>query len=192
MTDGRERFVHMKRLAIALFLALAASSTLAAEEIRFYGKSVMFSTNTITGNIMESREHTMLMKAMRSVGLEFSLWEPGSYTLFAPDDAAFARLPASYSEEIFQRRNRDEMAKLLACHLVVGTDLAGLRLKQSLKAGQPLKIRTLGGCVLTVRIVDGAMQVIDEKGGVANVVIDDVLQQNGMIQIIDHVLIPSS
>jgi uncharacterized surface protein with fasciclin (FAS1) repeats len=182
----------MKRLAIAMFLALAANAALAAEEIRFYGKAVMFSTNTITGNIIESREHTKLLKAMRLVGLELSLWEPGSFTLFAPDDAAFARLPASYSDEIFQRRNRDEMARLLACHLIVGTDLAGLRLKQSMKPDQPLKLQTLGGCMLTLRLVDGLMQVVDEKGSVANVIVDDVVQRNGMIQIIDRVLIPSS
>jgi uncharacterized surface protein with fasciclin (FAS1) repeats len=181
----------MKRLAIALFLALAANAALAAEEIRFYGKAVMFSTNTITGNIIESREHTMLMRAMRSVGLELSLWEPGSFTMFAPDDAAFAKLPASFSEEIFQRRNRDEMAKLLACHIIAGTDLAGSRLKDVLKPGQPIRIQTLGGCTLTLRLVDGAIQVTDEKGNVANILIDDVAQRNGMIQIIDHVLLPS-
>jgi uncharacterized surface protein with fasciclin (FAS1) repeats len=182
----------MMRLATALFLALAANAALAAEEIRFYGKAVMFSTNTITGNIIESREHTRLLKAMRSVGLELSLWEPGSFTLFAPDDAAFSKLPPSYSDEIFQRRNRDEMARLLACHLIVGTDLAGLRLKQSMKPGQSLKLQTLGGCMLTLRLVDGVIQVVDEKGGVANVIVDDVVQRNGMIQIIDRVLIPSS
>jgi uncharacterized surface protein with fasciclin (FAS1) repeats len=190
--DGRERFVRMKRLAIALTLALAAGAAQAAEEIRFYGKAVMFSTNTITGNILESREHTRLAKALRSVGLELSLWEEGSFTLFAPDDAAFAKLPVSYSDEIFQRRNRDQMARLLACHLIVGTDFAGLRLKQSLKPDEPLKLETLGGCVLTLKLVDGIMQVIDEKGSVANIIMDDVVQRNGMIQIIDRVLIPSS
>lgn len=182
----------MKRLAIAMFLALAASPALAAEEIRFYGKAVMFSTNTITGNIIESREHTKLLKAMRLVGLELSLWEPGSFTLFAPDDAAFAKLQASFADEIFQRRNRDEMAKLLACHILAGTELAGLRLKQFVKADQPLRLQTLGGCTLALRLVDDVIQVTDEKGGVANILSDDVVQQNGMIQIIDHVLIPNS
>ena len=66
--DGRERFVRMKKLAIFLAAALAASASMAAEEIRFFGKAVMFSSNTITANIIESREHTMLMKALRSVG----------------------------------------------------------------------------------------------------------------------------
>jgi uncharacterized surface protein with fasciclin (FAS1) repeats len=182
----------MKRLATALFFAFAANAAMAAEEIRFYGKAVMFSTNTITGNIIESREHTRLLKAMRLVGLELSLWEPGSFTLFAPDDAAFAKLPASFADEIFQRRNRDEMAKLLACHIIAGTELAGLRLKQVVKAGEPLKVQTLGGCTLTLRLVDGVIQVIDGKGSVANILGDDVMQQNGMIQIIDRVLMPSS
>jgi uncharacterized surface protein with fasciclin (FAS1) repeats len=182
----------MKRLAIALVAALVASSALAAEEIRFFGKAVMFSTNTITANIMESREHTMLMKAMRSVGLELSLWEPGAFTMFAPDDVAFAKLPASFTEEIFQRRNRDEMARLLACHIIAGTDFAGSRLKDWLKSGEPLKLQTLGGCILTLQLIDGVIHVGDEKGNVANVLIDDVVQRNGMIQIIDRVLLPSS
>ncbi len=182
----------MKSWAIALAAALVAGSAFAAEEIRFFGKAVMFSTNTITANIMESREHTMLMKAMRSVGLELSLWEPGSFTLFAPDDSAFAKLPVSYADEIFQRRNRNEMARLLACHIIAGTDMAGLRLKNAFRPGQSLKIQTLGGCTLTLRLVDGALQVIDGKGNTANVIIDDVVQRNGMIQIIDRVLLPSS
>jgi uncharacterized surface protein with fasciclin (FAS1) repeats len=182
----------MKRLAIALTFALAAFAAQAAEEIRFYGKAVMFSTSTITGNILESREHTSLAKAMRSVGLELSLWKAGSFTLFAPDDAAFAKLPADYSDEIFHRRNRDQMARLLACHLVVGTDMAGLKLKQSVKPDEPLKLRTLGGCELKLKLVGGVIQVIDEKGNAANVILDDVAQRNGMIQIVDRVLIPGS
>ena len=133
-----------KRAAALLTAALLAGAAAASEEIRFFGKSVMFSANTITSNLLQSNEHRVLIKALRSVGLEQPLLHGGLYTLFAPDDAAFAKLPADYSESIFRRVNRGEIAKLLACHIVAEGELAGRKLLDRLKSGGPADAQDAG------------------------------------------------
>ena len=181
----------MKRLAfIVLAMSLCLGAARGGEEIRFFGKSVMFSTNSITGNILESREHTVLMKALRSVGLEQALLHQGLYTLFAPDNDAFAKLPADYSESIFRRVNRDEMAKLLACHIVAEGDLAGRKLLDKLKSEGPLTLKTLGGCTLALDLREGVIHITDETGGEGRILEADILQTNGVIQLTDRVFVP--
>ncbi len=181
----------MIRVAAALLtLGLLAGPAAASEEIRFFGKSVMFSANTITSNLLQSNEHRVLIKALRSVGLEQPLLHRGLYTLFAPDDAAFAKLPADYSESIFRRVNRSEIAKLLACHIVAEGELAGRKLLDRLKSGGPLTLKTLGGCMLRLEFRRGALMIADETGNQGKVLEADILQSNGIIQLIDRVLVP--
>jgi uncharacterized surface protein with fasciclin (FAS1) repeats len=177
--------------AAVLAAVLLSGGTSAAEEIRFYGDSVMFSTNSIIDNLKESREHTVFMKALRSVGLVQSLANKGPFTLFAPENEAFAKLPADFSESIFRRVNRGEMARLLACHIVAENSLAGERLLSRLKSGGPLTLRTLGGCMLILEHKDGMVSVSDESGNRAKIVEGDILQTNGVMQLIDTVLIPN-
>ena len=178
--------------AALLTAALLAGPAAASEEIRFVGKSVMFSTNTITSNLLGSHEHTVLMKALRSVGLEQSLLHQGLYTLFAPDDAAFAKLPQDYSESIFRRVNRYEMAKLLSCHIVAEGNLAGRKLLDALKLDKALTLKTLGGCLLRLEFREGSVHVSDESGNEGKILEADILQTNGMIQLTDRVFVPKT
>jgi uncharacterized surface protein with fasciclin (FAS1) repeats len=183
----------MKKLTAALLAAcLCSGSAAASEEIRFHGKSVMFSTNSIVSNLLASREHTKLMKAMRSVGLEQPLLYQGSFTLFAPDDEAFAKLPADFSESIFRRVNRSQMAKLLACHIVMDQGQAGQKLLDRMKPGAPLLLPTLGGCVLKLELKDGVVLVTDESGNQARIIEADILQTNGLIELTDRVFVPKN
>jgi uncharacterized surface protein with fasciclin (FAS1) repeats len=182
----------MKKIAALFAACLCAGSAAASEEIRFHGKSVMFSTNSIVSNLLASREHTLLMKALRSVGLEQPLLYQGNFTLFAPVDDAFAKLPPDYTESIFRRVNRSEMAKLLACHIVADNRFAGERLVAQLKPGAPLFLKTLGGCMLTLELRDGAVFVTDESGHQGKVIEADILQTNGLIELIDQVLVPKT
>ena len=179
-----------KLIAAVLSACLCAGQAAASEEIRFYGKSVMFSTNSIIDNLKESRELTVFMKALRSVGLVKSLAHKGPFTLFAPVNDAFAKLPGDYSESIFRRVNRSEMAKLLACHIVADSGFAGEKLVEQLKPGAPLVLETLGGCVLKLEAKDGAVFITDESGHQGKVIEADILQTNGLIQLIDHVFVP--
>jgi uncharacterized surface protein with fasciclin (FAS1) repeats len=179
----------MKKIAVLIAAAFFAGTAGASEEIRFHGNSVMFSTNSIVSNLLASREHTLLMKALRSVGLEQPLLYQGNFTLFAPIDDAFAKLPADFSDSIFRRVNRSEMAKLLACH-IVADGFAGEKLLGRLNPGRPLALKTLGGCVLTLELRDGAVFVMDESGHQGKVIAADILQTNGLIQLIDQVFVP--
>lgn len=181
----------MRISAAALLAALIlGGGTSAAEEIRFYGKSVMFSTNSIIDNLKESRELTVFMKALRSVGLVKSLLNKGPFTLFAPVDDAFAKLPGDFSESIFRRVNRGELAKLLACHIVADRGAAGKKLLSQIKPGAPVALKTLGGCVLTLEIRRGEVYVTDDAGNQGKVLLADILQTNGVIQLTDRVFIP--
>jgi uncharacterized surface protein with fasciclin (FAS1) repeats len=181
----------MKKLIAALTSAsICAGAAAASEEIRFHGKSVMFSTNSIISNLLASRENILLMKALRSVGLEQPLLYQGNFTLFAPVDDAFAKLPADYSESIFRRVNRGDMAKLLACHIVADGRLAGRKLVDQLKPGAPLALKTLGGCILKLELVDGAVFVTDEAGNQGKIIEADIRQTNGLIELIDRVFVP--
>ena len=183
----------MKKLIAAMFAAgLCAGTAGASEEIRFHGKSVMFSTNSIVSNLLASREHMLLMKALRSVGLEQPLLYQGNFTLFAPVDDAFAKLPADFSESIFRRVNRSEMAKLLACHIVADSRFAGQKLVDQLRPGAPLLLKTLGGCVLKLELKDGTVFVTDESGNQGKIIEADILQTNGLIELIDQVFVPKT
>ena len=183
----------MKNLFAALFaVGLCAGTAAASEEIRFHGKSVMFSSSSIIGNLMQSSEHTKLVKALKSVGLDQPLLHSGLFTLFAPDNDAFDKLPADYAESIFRRVNRSDLAKLLACHIAAEGDLAGRKLLGSLKPDAPRAVKTLGGCMLTLELKDGLVFVTDESGQMSKVIEADVLQTNGMIQLIDRVLVPKT
>jgi uncharacterized surface protein with fasciclin (FAS1) repeats len=180
----------MKKLtALLLAAAFFAGHAAASEEIRFHGKSVMFSTNSIISNLLASREHTLLMKALRSVGLEQPLLYQGNFTLFAPVDDAFAKLPADFSESLFRRVNRGEMAKLLACHIVAG-GFAGQKILGKLRPGEPLALKTLGGCTLELELKGGAVLVTDESGNQGKIIEADILQTNGLIELIDQVFVP--
>jgi uncharacterized surface protein with fasciclin (FAS1) repeats len=181
----------MKKLNAALFAAgLCAWTAAASEEIRFHGKSVMFSSSSITGNLMQSREHTKLVKALKSVGLDQPLLHSGLFTLFAPGDDAFDKLPADYAESIFRRVNRVELAKLLACHIVSEGKYAGKKLRDRLGPDGKATLKTLGGCLLTLESKDGSLFVTDESGNRGEILEADILQTNGMIDLTDKVMVP--
>jgi uncharacterized surface protein with fasciclin (FAS1) repeats len=174
-------------LALASLLALLPLAP-RAEEIRMIGESVMYSDKTITSNVINSRTHRTLIKAMKSVKLEQPLMRHGSYTIFAPDDAAFAALPEAFSKRLFERVNRDQMARVLACHIVAGNEKSGKRLSELVEEGKSIELQTLGGCMLHVTRKDGAIFVTGTDGAVAQITALDVAQSNGMLQIIDRVL----
>jgi uncharacterized surface protein with fasciclin (FAS1) repeats len=182
------------RMTTGLFLAsfLGWLPAANAEEIRMIGQSVMYSTNTILSNVINSRSHHTLIKAMKSVKLAQPLMKRGAFTIFAPDDAAFAALPEAYAARLFEHVNRDQLARVLACHIVAGNELAGKRLSDTLKEGESIESQTLGGCMLTISRKNGKFFVSGSAGSIVSITEPDIAQSNGMIQIIDQVLVPAS
>jgi uncharacterized surface protein with fasciclin (FAS1) repeats len=180
------------RVLLSMVAALAVLVSASAEEIRFIGKSVMFSDYVIIRSLLDSRDHKSFVRAARTVGLDRTLLLPGSTTVFAPDDAAFAALAPEWKMKIIDRPRRQATAKLLACHIVTDPRYAGRRLSELMRVGDRLVLPTLGGCPLTVTRTD-QHYVIEDDGGRKSIISQvDILQANGMMQLIDRVMLPSS
>jgi uncharacterized surface protein with fasciclin (FAS1) repeats len=184
--------MRMKTGLVLASLLAALPVALSAEEIRMIGQSVMYSDKTILSNVINSRTHRTLIKAMKSVKLEKPLMRRGSYTVFAPDDAAFAALPEVYAKRLFKHVNRDQMARVLACHIIAGNETAGKPLSDMVEEGQSIELQTLGGCTLRVSRRDGTLFVAGTDGVAAQITALDVTQSNGMVEIIDHVLMSAN
>lgn len=180
------------RMLLSMVAALAVLGSTSAEEIRFIGKSVIFSDYVIIRSLLDSREHKSFVRAARTVGLDRALLLPGATTVFAPDDAAFAALAPEWKLKIIDRPRRQAVAKLLACHIVTDPRYAGRRLSELMKVGNRLVLPTLGGCRLTVTRTN-LHYVVEDDGGRTSIISDvDILQANGMVQLIDRVMLPSS
>ena len=169
-------------LAIALcFTAVAAH----AQKDPMVGGSAMYPTKNIIQNAVESKDHTTLVAAVKAGGLVETLEGPGPFTVFAPTNEAFAKLPAGTVDNLVKPENKDTLDKILTYHVVPG------RLEASdLSDGK--KLKTVEGDELTVMKADGKVTIVDAKGGSATVTIPNVNQSNGVIHVIDTVLMPAS
>ena len=177
------------RLATAFVFSLLALNA-GAEEIRFVGQSVMFSNYRIIRSLLDSRDHKSFIRAARAVGLDQPLLQAGSMTVFAPSDAAFAALGLDTQEQLVKRPRTDAVARVLACHIVVDPRFAGRRLADLMTGQVRIELPTLGKCRLTVEKTADGYRVSGDAGEVANIYAADIAQSNGMIQIIDKVILP--
>jgi uncharacterized surface protein with fasciclin (FAS1) repeats len=132
-----------------------------------------------------------LVAAIEAAGLEETLKGPGPFTVFAPTDEAFAKLPAGTVETLLKPENKDQLVKILACHVIhakaLSTDISSMAMAD----GGTHQVDTVGGCKLGLAVADGKVWITDEAGGTATVTIADVLQSNGVIHVIDKVLLPA-
>ena len=176
-------------LSAAALIALAAPAL--AQDNPMVGGAAMPATNDIVTNAMNSADHTTLVAAVGAAGLVETLQSPGPFTVFAPTNDAFAALPAGTVDTLLMPENKDQLAKVLTCH-VVGDELFSAEIAELLAAGGVAKITTVGGCVIEARLMGGGVELTDETGGTAMVTIADVDQSNGVIHVIDGVLLPAS
>lgn len=171
---------------------LALSTSLAFAQNPEVGGAAMFEDKNIIENAVNSADHTTLVAAVTAAGLAETLMGDGPFTVFAPTNDAFAKLPAGTVENLLLPENKDMLVKILTCHVVaanaMSTDIVGM-----IKAdGGSYKIGTVGGCDFTASMKDGKVQITDGQGNVATVTIADVKQSNGVIHVIDTVLLPAS
>lgn len=172
-------------------LALAAVLTTAAFAANpMVGGSEMFPTKNIVENAMASKDHTTLVAAVAAAGLVDTLKGAGPFTVFAPTNAAFAALPAGTVENLLKPENKAALTKVLTCHVVAAKAMAADVMAMVKTDGGMHKVKTVGGCELTLKVDGDKVTVTDETGGVANVTIADVAQSNGVIHVIDKVLLP--
>ena len=172
-------------------LALAFSAT-AFAQTKMVGGAEMFPTKNIIENAVNSKDHTTLVAAVKAAGLVETLSGKGPFTVFAPTNEAFAKLPAGTVETLLKPENKAKLTKILTCHVVAANAMSGAIGKMIKDDGGAHKVKTVGGCTLTVKMNGDKLQIVDEKGQTATVTIADVAQSNGVIHVIDTVLLPAS
>jgi len=154
------------------------------------GGAAMYPSKNIVQNAVNSKDHTTLVAAVKAAGLVETLEGPGPFTVFAPTNAAFAKLPAGTVDALVKPQNKATLTKILTYHVVPGR-LSAMDLTAKAKAGGgKAMLKTVEGEDLTVQVKSGAVWLIDAKGGMSHVTIADVGQSNGVIHVVDTVLTP--
>jgi uncharacterized surface protein with fasciclin (FAS1) repeats len=154
------------------------------------GGAAMYETKNIVENAVNSKDHTTLVAAVQAAGLVDTLASPGPFTVFAPTNAAFGKLPAGTVDTLLKPENKGTLTAVLTYHVVPGT-LTAADLAASAKAnGGKAVLTTVQGAELTVWGKDGKWYVTDAKGGKAQITIADVKQSNGVIHVVNGVLLP--
>ena len=179
---------------VALAAAVTPTPVLAqmSEKTVTVGGAPMYPSKNIVQNAVNSKDHTTLVAAVKAAGLVDTLEGAGPFTVFAPTNAAFAKLPAGTVDTLLKPENKATLTKVLTYHVVPGR-LTAVSLMKSVKDGEgEAHLKTVAGEDLTVKQAGpGKLTVTDAKGDVANVTIADVLQSNGVIHVIDTVLLPN-
>jgi uncharacterized surface protein with fasciclin (FAS1) repeats len=167
--------------------ALAATAYAANPKV---GGAAMFEDKNIVQNAMNSKDHTTLVAAVKAAGLVETLQGDGPFTVFAPTNAAFDALPADAVANLMKPESKAQLAKVLTCHVVAAKALAADVSRMIADDGGMHKVKTVGGCELTAKIDGDKVMLTDENGSTATVTIADVKQSNGVIHVIDKVLLP--
>jgi len=180
----------MKLTMIALLLATALAGTVLAEDTVRVGGQPMYPSKTIVQNAANSADHTTLVAAVKAAGLVDTLSGPGPFTVFAPVNAAFKDLPAGTVENLLKPENKSTLTSVLTYHVVPGR-LNAAALERQIKSGKgKAEIKTVQGESLTFMMNGDNLTVSDAKGNWANITITNVNQSNGVIHVIDRVLMP--
>jgi uncharacterized surface protein with fasciclin (FAS1) repeats len=194
----------MKRIlniALAGFAAAALAVSLGAmgpafaqmkekEKTVNVGGAPMYPSKNIVQNAVNSKDHTTLVAAVKAAGLVDTLQSPGPFTVFAPTNDAFAKLPAGTVDTLLKPENKKTLTNVLTYHVVPGR-LTAKDLMEKIKDGNgKAMLKTVEGENLTFQEKDGKLWIWDAKGGSAQVTIRNVMQSNGVIHVIDTVLLP--
>ena len=185
----------LKISGIALAVSLAACTTPMTEPSSMapvmVGGAAMYANKDIVDHAVNSKDHTTLVAAVKAAGLVDTLKGPGPFTVFAPTNAAFAALPNGTVDTLLKPENKGTLTKVLTYHVVPGRLNAAALMQQIQSGGGRATLKTVSGGALTARMQDNGIVVTDEKGGTAMVTIANVNQSNGVIHVVDKVLLPS-
>jgi len=154
------------------------------------GGAEMYPSKNIIENAMNSQDHTTLVAAVKAAGLVETLQGKGPFTVFAPTNSAFGMLPAGTVESLVKPENKSALTSILTYHVVAGK-LDSKELEKWIKKGNgSAELTTVAGGKIWIMKKDGKWWIKDEKGGMATITIPNVYQSNGVIHVIDHVLMP--
>jgi uncharacterized surface protein with fasciclin (FAS1) repeats len=185
MTSPRISFI-----ASAMALSVLAAGTALANPM--VGGAPMYKTRNIIENAVNSKDHTSLVAAVKAAGLVETLEGKGPFTVLAPTNEAFAELPKGTVDTLLKPENKATLVKILTCHVIAGDVMAGTIAKMVKADGGTHEVSTVGGCKLWLSLKGRAVLIKDEAGGTAQVTIADVMQSNGVIHVINHVLLPKT
>ena len=189
----RTLFAMMLVAAVSLAFALGASAQMmgggTSNNNPMVGGAPMYRTRNIVENAVNSADHTTLVAAVKAAGLVETLQGKGPFTVFAPTNAAFDKLPAGTVETLVRPENKDTLTKILTYHVVAGRYDSKKLMQLIKKGGGQAMLKTVSGGTLTARMNGmNGISLTDEKGGTSNVTIADVYQSNGVIHVIDTVV----
>jgi uncharacterized surface protein with fasciclin (FAS1) repeats len=171
-------------------MTFAASAQMGMKD-PMVGGAAMYPSKTIVENAVNSPIHTTLVAAVKAAGLVDTLNSPGPFTVFAPTNDAFDKLPAGTVDTLVKPENKATLVKILTYHVVSGK-LTVKDIKEGIKAGHgKYEMTTVEGGKLTASMKGGKIMLTDEKGGMATITTADVFQSNGIIDVINAVLMPS-
>ena len=174
-------------LAVAVLLTFGALPAMADVMV---GGAPMLPTKDIIDNAVNSKDHTTLVAAVKAAGLVETLKGPGPFTVFAPTNAAFAALPAGTVDTLLKPENKPTLAKILTYHVVPGK-IDATQLKNAISTGNgKARLVTVSGGILIATMSGNSIVITDEKGSSGKVTIGDVFQSNGVIHVVDKVLLP--
>ncbi|MES2912192.1 MAG: fasciclin domain-containing protein [Pseudomonadota bacterium] len=174
-------------IGLAIAMGLSAASSFAQVMV---GGAPMLASKDIIDNAVNSKDHTTLVAAVKAAGLVDTLKSAGPFTVFAPTNAAFAALPAGTVDTLLKPENKGALTGVLTYHVVPGKMDAAALTKAIAAGGGKAMLKTAAGGTLTASAAGGKVMVMDEKGGSATVTIADVYQSNGVIHVVDKVLLP--
>ncbi|WP_233741921.1 fasciclin domain-containing protein [Halpernia frigidisoli] len=167
----------------------SANATMSGDT-KMVGGAEMYPTKNIIENAVNSKDHTTLVAAVKAAGLVETLSGPGPFTVFAPTNEAFAMLPDGAVDGLLKPENKKALTGVLTYHVVAGKVSAEDLMKMIKDGNGKATLSTVAGGKLTASEKDGKVYLTDEKGGEAMVTIADVNQSNGVIHVVDHILMP--
>ncbi len=180
-----------KKMAVLLLSIVAAATLAVAGSDPMVGGHEMFPSKNIIQNAVNSADHTTLVAAVKAAGLVDTLQGPGPFTVFAPTNEAFAKLPAGTVDTLLKPENKDMLTKILTYHVVAGK-LSASDLRKEIKAGNgEASLKTVSGGTLIATMQGDHIVLKDEKGDMSTVTISNVNQSNGVIHVVDTVLLPN-
>ncbi len=180
-----------KKMAVLLLSIVAAATLAVAGSDPMVGGHEMFPSKNIIQNAVNSDDHTTLVAAVKAAGLVDTLQGPGPFTVFAPTNEAFAKLPAGTVDTLLKPENKEMLTKVLTYHVVAGK-LSASDLRKEIKAGNgQASLKTVSGGTLIATMQGDHIVLKDEKGDMSTVTISNVNQSNGVIHVVDTVLLPN-
>jgi uncharacterized surface protein with fasciclin (FAS1) repeats len=190
----------MKKLVLAVFAMVigfgfgpgnASAQEMMKSDNPMVGGAAMYKTKDIVDNAVNSKDHTTLVAAVKAADLVATLKSKGPFTVFAPTNAAFDALPAGTVDTLLKPENKAMLQKILTYHVVAG-NMDSKAIMKAIKKGKGMvTLKTVSGGSLTAKMNGKMLILTDEKGGMSKVTIADVRQSNGIIHVVDTVLLPN-